>query len=106
MASAGCWSFLYERWASGLFFTQTKPPAGKMESRLISADIRSLAGPFWDKLNEEMFSNLSFHTIDPEKEERMAEAKKQAADEELADKIRANFKASEEERKLKSTEEY
>ena len=53
-----------------------------------------------------MFSNLSFHTIDPEEEERIKEAKKQAADEELADKIRANFKASEEERKLKNIDEY
>ena len=77
-----------------------------MESRLISADSWSLAGPFWDKLNEEMFSNLSFHTIDPEEEERIKDAKKQAADEELADKIRANFKASEEERKLKNIDEY
>ena len=102
MASAGCWSFLYERWASGVFFTQTKPPTGKMESRLITADIWSLAGPFWDKLNEEMFSNLSF----PEEEERLKEAKKQAADAELADKIMANFKASEGERKLKNVEEY
>lgn len=25
----GCWSFLYERWESGAFFTQTKPPAGE-----------------------------------------------------------------------------
>ena len=73
---------------------------------MIYVDIWSLAGPFWDKLNEEMFSNLSFHTIDPEEEERIKEAKKQAADEELADKIRANFKASEEERKLKKIEEY
>ena len=77
-----------------------------MESSLIYVDSWSLAGPFWDKLNEEMFSNLSFHTIDPEEEERIKEAKKQAADEELADKIRANFKASEEERKLKNIDEY
>ena len=24
----GCWSFMYERWSSGTFFTQTKPPTG------------------------------------------------------------------------------
>ena len=28
----GCWSFMYERWESGAFFTQTKPPKGKQRS--------------------------------------------------------------------------
>ena len=27
-AFIGCWSFMYERWESGVFFTQTKPPGG------------------------------------------------------------------------------
>ena len=27
-AFIGCWSFMYERWSSGVFFTQTKPPMG------------------------------------------------------------------------------
>ena len=27
-AFIGSWSFLYERWESGVFFTQTKPPKG------------------------------------------------------------------------------
>lgn len=29
-AFIGCWSFVYERWSSGMFFTQTKPPTGQI----------------------------------------------------------------------------
>ena len=29
----GCWSFMYERWESGAFFTQTKPPKGNTSHR-------------------------------------------------------------------------
>ena len=28
-AFIGCWCFMYERWESGAFFTQTKPPTGE-----------------------------------------------------------------------------
>ena len=54
-------------------------------------------GPFWEKLNEEMFTNLSFHTIDPEEEEKKLLEKKQAEEEEMAAKIRARLKADKKE---------
>ena len=42
----GTWSFIFERWSSGMFFVQTKPPKGK----------------FWDKLSETSFQTASFHS--------------------------------------------
>ena len=63
------------------------------------ADGWSFSGPFWDRMNEEMFSTLSFHTLDEEEEERIREAKKKAANDEMAEKIKATFKASEEQKK-------
>ena len=45
-----------------------------------------------------MFSTLSFHTLDEEEEERIREAKKKAANDEMAEKIKATFKASEEQK--------
>ena len=82
---------MYERWASGVFFTQTKPPSG--EKSTIGSFIPKLnyIGPFWDRLNEEMFSSLSFHTVDPEEVERLKEEKKRVEDEEMAEKIRARL---------------
>ena len=35
----GCWSFMYERWESGAFFTQTKPPKGKQRSLPVSLSV-------------------------------------------------------------------
>ena len=42
----GTWSFLLERWSSGMFFVQTKPPAGI----------------FWDKMSDTSFQTASFHS--------------------------------------------
>jgi len=46
------WSFIFERWSSGMFFVQTKPPKGK----------------FWDKLSETSFQTASFHSPNPDDE--------------------------------------
>ena len=37
---------MFERWSSGMFFVQTKPPNGI----------------FWDKLSETSFQTASFHS--------------------------------------------
>ena len=42
----GTWSFLFERWSSGMFFVHTSPPKGT----------------FWDKLSETSFQSASFHS--------------------------------------------
>ena len=45
----GTWSFIFERWSSGMFFVQTKPPKGI----------------FWDKMSDTSFQTASFHSPAP-----------------------------------------
>jgi len=56
------WNFLFERWSSGMFFQQSKPPRG----------------PFWDALSDTSFQSASFHSpaveSDSEDEDRFVPA--------------------------------
>ena len=78
-AFIGSWSFLYERWSSGVFFTQTKPPTG----------------PFWDNMNDSMFNTLESHTINPEEEAKRKRQAQEAANEELAARVAASVASKE-----------
>ena len=49
--------------ASGVFFTQTKPPTG----------------PFWANMNDSLFNNLESHTINPEEAAKRKRAAQEAA---------------------------
>ena len=53
----GCWSFMYERWESGAFFTQTKPPKGKQRSLSLWTSVKVLS---IKQISRELLTALMF----------------------------------------------
>ena len=90
-AFIGCWSFIYERWSSGMFFTQTKPPTGQIFLLKRLWILLSFVGPFWDNMNDSMFNTLESHTINPEEVKKRQRAAEREANEEMTARVAASL---------------